>query len=72
MTTIEAYGERLAEPGERCTCGRAAVKVFTGGPWGDTGYCGLPDGGQRGPCTFCGGPRHQGRCPVYKLRPDGS
>ncbi|MDH6461764.1 hypothetical protein M2302_001939 [Micromonospora sp. A200] len=64
--------ERAAEPGEVCTCGRPAVKVFTGGPFGDTGYCGLPDGGQAGPCPFCGGPRHQSeRCPQYRLRPAG-
>ncbi|MDH6460874.1 hypothetical protein M2302_001040 [Micromonospora sp. A200] len=70
MTT---HGERPAEPGEVCTCGRPAVKVFTGGPWGDTGYCGLPVGGQSGPCAFCGGPRHESeRCPSYQVRPSAA
>ncbi|MDZ5443780.1 hypothetical protein U2F26_13710 [Micromonospora sp. 4G57] len=60
------HGERPAEPGEVCTCGRPA-----GGRFGDTGYCGRPDGGQRGPCPFCGGPRHVGeRCPRYQVRPE--
>jgi len=69
-THVAAISERPAEPGEVCTCGRPAVKVFTGGRFGDTGYCGLPDGGQPGPCPFCGGPRHQGqRCSRYELRP---
>lgn len=62
-------GERRAEPGEVCTCGRPAVKVFIGGKFGDTGYCGLPDGGLPGPCPFCEGPRHEQRCPQYQLRP---
>lgn len=60
--------ERPAEPGEVCTCGRPAVIVFTGGPYGDTGYCGVPDGGLRGPCRWCGG-QHDGRCPQYRVRP---
>jgi hypothetical protein len=65
--------QRPAEPGEVCTCGRSAVVVFTGGRYGDTGWCGLPDGGNRsGPCPFCGGTRHEGRCPQYKLKPDGT
>ncbi|WP_446218296.1 hypothetical protein [Micromonospora sp. IBHARD004] len=69
---MSTYGERPAEPGEVCTCGRPAVKVFTGGRHGDTGYCGLPDGGQKGPCAFCDGPRHESqRCPSYQLRPTG-
>jgi hypothetical protein len=66
--------ERPAEPGERCTCGRQAIVVYLGSVFGPTGYCGIPDGGDRsGPCPFCRGPRHQepyGRCPDYRLRPE--
>lgn len=61
---------RTAEPGERCTCGRQAVEVFITTDHGDVGYCGRPDGGQTGPCVFCGGSRHEGRCPDYRLRAD--
>jgi hypothetical protein len=65
-------GERPAAPGERCTCGRQAAVVYLGGVFGPTGYCGIPDGGDRAePCPFCGGPRHpEGRCPAYRLRLD--
>jgi hypothetical protein len=66
--------ERPAVPGERCTCGRQAIVVYLGSVFGTTGYCGIPDGGDRaGPCPFCGGPRHRepyGRCPDYRLRLD--
>lgn len=63
--------QRPALPGEVCTCGRAAVTVYEGGPHGDTGYCGRPDGGQTGPCPFCGEARHDvGRCALYRLRPE--
>lgn len=66
--------ERPAGPGELCTCGRQAVVVYLASGFGPTGYCGIPDGGDRaGPCPFCGGPRHQepeGRCPDYRLRLD--
>jgi hypothetical protein len=66
--------ERPAAPGERCTCGRQAIVVYLGSTFGPTGYCGIPDGGDRaGPCPFCRGPRHpepDGRCPAYRLRPD--
>jgi hypothetical protein len=62
---------RPAEPGERCTCGRQAVVVFQTDTFGQTGWCGRSDGGeQTGPCPFCGGQRHQGRCPRYRLRLD--
>lgn len=68
--------QRPAQPGERCTCGRAAVLVFVGGRFGYTGYCGIPDGGARSqPCPFCGQPRerHLGRrCPDYQLCSDAS
>lgn len=64
------YLTRWAEPGEVCICGHPAVLVFVGGPHGDTGYCGQRDGGdQGGPCPFCGGDRHGGRCPDYQLWP---
>ena len=75
-TTPQALepSERPAAPGELCTCGRQAVVVYLGGVLGPTGYCGVPDGGDRhGPCPFCGGPRHtepEGRCPDYRLRLD--
>jgi hypothetical protein len=66
--------ERLAEPGERCTCGRQAIVVYLGSVFGPTGSCGIADGGdQAGPCPFCGGPRHTapyGRCLDYRLRLD--
>jgi hypothetical protein len=69
-----APSERPAAPGELCTCGRQAVVVYLGSILGLTGYCGVPDGGdRRGPCPFCGGPRHrepEGRCPHYRLRLD--
>jgi hypothetical protein len=64
--------ERPAEPGELCTCGRKAIVVFLGTVFGETGWCGIHDGGDRaGPCPFCGGPRHtHSRCPSYRLRLD--
>lgn len=74
MEQLEAgqVTERPAEPGELCTCGRQAITVFLGSDHGPTGYCGRADGGaQSGPCPFCGGDRHQGRCPQYRLRGDG-
>jgi len=54
--TVVSEGVRRAELGELCTCGRQAVEVHTGGRFGDTGGCGLPDGGAPadGVCTFCG------------------
>lgn len=63
--------ERRAELGELCTCGRQAITVFITDKFGETGYCGMSDGGaKRGPCPFCGGPRHDSseRCPQYRLR----
>ncbi|MGH9062567.1 MAG: hypothetical protein ACRDZQ_15065 [Acidimicrobiales bacterium] len=65
-------GERRAEPGERCTCGRRAMTVFVTDA-GEVGWCGLSDGGQKGGCVFCGDPAgHQGRrCSSYSLRPTG-
>jgi hypothetical protein len=73
QTDPVAFGERRAEPGEVCTCGRPAVTVFVGTRLGETGYCGRPDGGEPGPCPFCGDAgRHDGmpgRCPEYRVRP---
>lgn len=64
--------QRPARPGERCTCGRRARVVFLTEKWGPTGWCGLSDGGRRGPCSFCGarGGHDGGRCPAYRLRAD--
>ncbi len=67
---------RAALPGERCTCGRQAVQVFVHDDGRETGYCGLPDGGnQSGPCPFCCGERHRqpwgdpAVCPEYSVLP---
>lgn len=40
-------GQRTAKPGETCTCGRPAVVVYETEKFGDVGYCGIPDGGQK-------------------------
>ena len=63
---------RPAEPGERCNCGRQAVTVLFTEDFGEVGWCGQTDGGDRnGPCPFCGGGRHDWpRCPDYRLRLD--
>jgi hypothetical protein len=62
---------RPAAPGERCTCGRQAVIVFVTDAWGEVGWCGLSDGGRRGPCVFCGAAagHPEERCPAYRIRP---
>lgn len=61
--------ERLAQLGELCTCGRQAVTVYITERFGEVGYCGRSDGGDRmRPCPFCQGERHEGRCPSYRLR----
>lgn len=66
--------ERRAEPGELCTCGRPAITVYLSDEWGETGYCGVSDGGERGPCVFCGQEKATAhpytRCPEYRLRLD--
>jgi len=65
---VSRDGQRPALPGERCTCGRPAVLVILGSQFGPTGWCGRSDGGdQTGPCPFCGQPRHDYRCPRYRL-----
>ena len=63
---------RNAESGERCTCGRQAETVFPTEDFGEVGWCGRSDGGDRtGPCPFCGGGRHDWPlCPDYRLRLD--
>jgi hypothetical protein len=62
--------ERPAQPGELCTCGRPAEVVFINEQRGETGWCGLSDGGAKGPCIFCGDPAgHEFRCPSYTLKP---
>ena len=55
MVSTES-AQRPAQAGELCTCGRLAIAVFEGGRFGDTGYCGRPDGGEHpdGTCVFCG------------------
>ena len=70
----DSFGQRLAERGELCTCGRSAVIVYLT-ERGAFGYCGLPDGGVRTlPCPWCGVTRHRTawgdptRCPDYALR----
>jgi hypothetical protein len=70
----DSFGQRLAERGELCTCGRPAVIVYLTGR-GPFGYCGQPDGGARTrPCPWCGVARHRTawgeptRCPDYALR----
>ncbi|MDG4784380.1 hypothetical protein O7626_41075 [Micromonospora sp. WMMD1102] len=65
---VEWPGERPAEPGEVCTCGRPATTVFLGSQFGDTGWCGMPQSADD-VCPWCG-EKHVGRCPKYKLRPD--
>ncbi len=64
-------GERGALPGERRACGRPAVVALASARWGEVGWCGLNDGGRRGPCAFCDtDARHDGlRCSSYTLRP---
>ena len=62
--------DRPAEPEELCTCGRPALVVINAGPAGLVGWCGQEDADREGPCPFCGGPRHQGICSRYQLRPD--
>jgi hypothetical protein len=65
--------ERAAQPGELCTCGRQAIAVYPSDHYGEVGWCGISDGGDRtGPCPFCGGRRHGelGGCPRYRLRLD--
>lgn len=67
------HEQRPAEKGELCTCGRQAVIVILGGKHGETGYCGIADGGAKGPCAFCGGdPTSHSRCPQYTLRPSSN
>lgn len=63
--------ERPAAPGERCTCGRPAIVVYITDDYGPIGFCGISDGGAKGPCYFCGTTHHPDDpvCPHYKLLP---
>ena len=64
-------GQRPAEPGEVCTCGRPAVIVYVGGAFGETGYCGRQRRTARS-CPWCpDGPHDGARCPAYRVRPGG-
>lgn len=40
-------GQRTAQPGEKCKCGRPAVVVYVTEGFGDVAFCGIPDGGQK-------------------------
>jgi len=42
-------GQRPAEPGEVCSCGRPAIVVYLTEAHGPVPYCGIPDGGQAPP-----------------------
>jgi hypothetical protein len=69
VVDLDKISERPAEQGELCTCGRQAIVVYLGTAFGETGDCGIRDGGDRtGPCPFCGSGRHEDRCPDYRLR----
>lgn len=67
-------GERGAQRGERCTCGRQAVVVYLTERFGEVGWCGRSDGGRRGPCVFCDEPaghlEWEQRCRLYTVHPD--
>lgn len=73
MTADVTGGQRPAEPGEMCTCGRQAVMVFVtprdGGSVRETGYCGVIDGGDKsGPCPVLRRHPPRGR-PVPEVPP---
>lgn len=72
VKSSEPTPQRRAEPGELCPCGRPAAVVYLSEKWGDTGDCLVPDGGQEGPCVFCGqeDAHPYSRCPAYRLRLD--
>jgi len=65
--TISSPTLGLAELGERCTCGRPDIVVFLGGQHDDTDYCAPSN---RMDCAWCDQPRHESRCPAYRLRPE--
>lgn len=44
--------------------------MFSTERFGEVGWCGASGDDRAGPCPFCGGGRHEGRCPNYRLRPD--
>lgn len=71
-------GERPAEPGEFCTCGRPARLVFLLTERPPVGWCGVSNVAPVLPCPFCGSedPAHRNAglatsmCPAYRLRPN--
>ena len=71
-TEAQQPTERPAKPGEYCTCGKAAITVFLGGPFGPTGYCGKPETRREfaAPCPWCGESKMthaSSRCPKYTI-----
>ncbi len=81
MVTASAFvpygGDRRAEPGEFCTCGRSAIVVYLTPKWGAVGFCGLEGVRPVTPCPFCGTPEPHlssyddpEKCPSYRVRPD--
>lgn len=71
-------GQRPAEPGELCTCGRQAVTVYPTHDYGDVGHCGTEGAAFQPvlPCPWCGATKPHAtswgdpvRCPGYTLRP---
>lgn len=70
--------QRVARPGELCTCGRAAVTVFISEEYGEVGYCGIEGSAANPvlPCPWCSSvePHKQSwgdpaKCPEYQIRP---
>ena len=40
VVNVPYQGDRLARPGEKCTCGQEAIVVYTNTRYGTLGYCG--------------------------------
>jgi hypothetical protein len=64
-------GQRPAQPGECCTCGRQALVVYLTERSGEVGWCCLSDGGRGGACPLGGeqAGHSQEPCLSYTLRP---
>lgn len=69
-------GERRAETGELCTCGRQAILIYSNTRFGDVGWCGINGAATRPvlPCPWCGTTEPHlepygdpARCPEYAL-----
>ena len=69
--------ERPAQPGELCTCGRQAVRVYVTSEHGEVGHCGIDGAAFRPvlPCPWCAASEpHRAswgdpaRCLDYQLR----